>query len=72
MAEAVDCWLDSLEGCAMSDRRNGFYARHMLTDLGMIELSVPRTRCFRATEVLMGYTRCGPARPAPMRSNVSS
>ena len=34
MAEAVDRWLDSLDGCAMRDRRNGFYARHLLSALG--------------------------------------
>ena len=43
MTEAVDYWLDSLDGSAMRDRRNGFYARHLLTELGDIELSVPRT-----------------------------
>ena len=31
MTEAVDYWLDSLDGSAMRDRRNGFYARHLLT-----------------------------------------
>ena len=44
MAEAVDDWLDSLDGSAMRDRRNGSYSRHLLTELGDIELSVPRTR----------------------------
>ena len=42
MAEAVDDWLDSLDGSAMRDRRNGSYSRHLLTELGDIELSVPR------------------------------
>ena len=43
MAEAVDDWLDSLDGSAMRDRRNSSYSRHLLTELGDIELSVPRT-----------------------------
>ena len=60
MAEAVDRWLDSLDGCAMRDRRNGFYARHLLSALGDIELRVPRTRRFlpdRAAEELLHGTR---------------
>ena len=28
MAEAVDHWLDSLDGLATHDRRNGTYSRH--------------------------------------------
>ena len=55
MAEAVDCWLDSLDGSAMRDRRNGFYSRHLLTELGAIELSVPRTRRFCPTGVLRSH-----------------
>ena len=44
MVEAVDGWLDSLDGLAMRDRRNGTYPRHLMTELGDIELSVRRTR----------------------------
>jgi hypothetical protein len=29
-----------------ADRRNGYYRRHLLTELGDIELQVPRTRRF--------------------------
>ena len=60
MAEAVDRWLDGLDGIAMRDRRNGFYGRHLLTELGDIELSVPRTRRFCPTEVLKSYARRAP------------
>ena len=55
MAEAVDDWLDSLDGSAMRDRRNGSYSRHLLT-----ELSVPRTRRFCPSEVLRSYARRAP------------
>ena len=44
MAEAVDAWLDGLDAGAAPDRRNGCYRRQLLTELGDIELSVPRTR----------------------------
>ena len=60
MAEAVDYWLDSLDGLAMRDRRNGSYPRHLLTELGDIELRVPRTRRFCPTEVLKSYARRRP------------
>jgi transposase-like protein len=39
------------------DRMNGFYRRHLLTALGDIELSVPRTRSFSAVNVLRRYAR---------------
>ena len=60
MVEAVDHWLDGLDGMAMRDRRNGSYPRHLLSELGDIELRVPRTRRFCPTEVLKSYARRGP------------
>ena len=44
----------------MRDRRNGSYPRHLLTELGDIALSVPRTRRFCPTEVLRSYARRAP------------
>ncbi len=41
----------------VSDRRNGAYRRHLLTGLGDIELSVPRTRRYNPVEVLRAYAR---------------
>ena len=60
MTEAVDRWLDSLDGMAVRDRRNDTYSRHLLSELGDIELSVPRTRRFCPTEVLKSYARRAP------------
>jgi transposase-like protein len=40
-----------------ADRRNGGYPRHLLTELGDIELVVPRTRTFSAGSVLHAYAR---------------
>ena len=60
MAEAVDGWLDGLDDLAMRDRRNGTYSRHLLSELGDIELRVPRTRHFCPTEVLKSYARRAP------------
>ena len=42
------------------DRRNGTYRRCLLSELGDIELNVPRTRRFCPTEVLKSYARRAP------------
>ena len=55
MAAAVDRHLESLEAEEVADRRNGCYRRGLLTELGDIELSVPRTRRYRPTEVARAY-----------------
>jgi transposase-like protein len=55
MAATVDRYLDRLD--ETSDRRNGHYKRHLLTTLGDIELSVPRTRHFSPTAVIRAYAR---------------
>jgi transposase-like protein len=56
MAAAVDCYLDELQADDAADRRNGYYRRHLLTELSDIELNVPRNR---------RYSR--PRSSAPMR-----
>lgn len=60
MAEAVDTWLEHVDASAMRDRRNGSYSRHLLTELGDIELSVPRTRRYCPSEVVRSYARRAP------------
>jgi len=60
MALAVDRYLDQLDAEDASDRRNGYYRRHLLTTLGDIELNVPRTRRFTPTVVLRAYARRTP------------
>lgn len=57
MAVAVDRYLDRLDADDAADRRNGYYRRHLLTELGDIELQVPRTRRYSPTEVIRAYAR---------------
>ena len=57
MAAAVDRYLDQLTADDAADRRNGYYRRHLLTELGDIELNVPRTRRYSPVEVLRAYAR---------------
>lgn len=60
MAAAVDRHLEALEADDAADRRNGSYRRHLLTELGDIELNVPRTRRYCPTEVIRAYARRTP------------
>jgi len=58
-----DCMKDSIadhlsrlpEGVA--DRRNGSYQRHLLTEIGDLMLSVPRTRIFNPISIVEAYAR---------------
>jgi transposase-like protein len=49
-----------LEADDAADRRNGYYQRHLLTELGDIELNVPRTRRYSPVEVIRAYARRTP------------
>jgi transposase-like protein len=57
MAQAIDQHLDRMAAADEADRRNGYYHRHLLTELGDIELAVPRTRRFAPTAVVRAYAR---------------
>ena len=57
MKEAVDEHLTSMAARGQADRRNGSYSRNLLTELGDIELAVPRTRCFNPASILRAYAR---------------
>lgn len=60
MADSVDGHLDRLGVADTPDRRNGYYRRRLLSELGEIELSVPRTRRFSPVNVLRAYARRAP------------
>lgn len=60
MAAAVDRHLESLEAEDGADRRHGCCRRGLLTGLGDVELSVPRTRRYCPTEVVRAYARRSP------------
>ena len=57
MHEAVDAHLLGVAERAEADRRNGTYRRRILTELGDIELSVPRTRTYSPVAVVRAYAR---------------
>lgn len=60
MEAAIDRHLAELAARDEVDRRNGSYARHLLTELGDIELCVPRTRRYSPLEVVRRYARRAP------------
>ena len=60
MAEDVDRWLGNLDGAAASDRRNGACRRNLLSELGDIELKVPRTRRYCPVSVIRSCARRAP------------
>jgi len=57
MDSYIEEGLEELARANVADRRNGTYVRHVLTELGDIELHVPRTRTFSACAVLRRYAR---------------
>jgi transposase-like protein len=56
MAAAVDRYLDQLQADDAADCRNGYYRRHLLTELSDIELNVPDP-ALQPTEVIRAYAR---------------
>jgi putative transposase len=57
MDQAIDEHLERMAALDEADRRNGSYPRHLLTELGDIELAVPRTRRFAPIAVVRAYAR---------------
>lgn len=56
MEAQLDRYLRDM-GRSLPDRRNGSFPRHLLTEIGDIELHVPRTRHWSAVEVVRAYAR---------------
>ena len=57
MAARVDRHLEEMAERGCADRRNGSYGRWLMTELGEIELRVPRTRRFSALGVVRAYAQ---------------
>jgi len=57
MHNQIDQYLEQMQIQGLPDRRNGSYPRHLLTELGDLELSIPRTRTFSPTSILKSFAR---------------
>jgi transposase-like protein len=49
MDSSIDLYLEDLDRLGDTDRRNGHYSRHLLTELGDIELGFPLVWAFWRT-----------------------
>ena len=59
MAARIDRHLEEMAERGEADRRNGSYGRWLMTELGEIELRVPRTRRFSRLGVVRGLCAAG-------------
>ena len=57
MHNRIDAHLSQVRHQGISDRRNGSYPRHLLTEIGDLELQIPRTRTTSAISVLKRFAR---------------
>lgn len=57
MNEWLDERLDELGNLEVEDRRNGYYPRQLQTEMGDIELEVPRTRRMSAQQLVKRFRR---------------
>jgi len=57
MQERISYYLDEMARLGEADRRNGSFSRHLLTELGDIELTIPRTRRFSPVSIIRAYAR---------------
>ena len=57
MIQKLKFYLADREAGGAPDRRNGHYLRHLLTELGDVLVSVPRTRTYSPVEVIRAYAR---------------
>jgi putative transposase len=63
LATRMEDYIDEYLGTSRedeADRRNGYYGRHLLTELGDVFVEVPRTRLTSAARVLEHYGRRTP------------
>jgi putative transposase len=60
MQERITYYLEEMARLGEVDRRNGYFSRHLLTELGDIELTIPRTRRFSPLSIIRAYARRAP------------
>ena len=61
MHNAVDAHLDEMRAMGLRDRRNGGFGSHLLTEVGDLELRIPRTRRFSAHVLIKRFARRNPS-----------
>ena len=57
MHNSLDAHLEQMRASGLRDRRNGSFPSHLLTEVGDLELRIPRTRTFSARALLKRFAR---------------
>ena len=57
MHNGIDAFLEQMRTAGLPDRRNGSFSSHLVTEVGDLELRIPRTRTFSARSILQGFAR---------------
>ncbi len=57
MHNAVDAHLEQMRTAGLPDRRNGCFSSHLVTEVGDLELRIPRTRTFSAHGIIRRFAR---------------
>ncbi len=57
MHNSIDAHLEQMRVAGLPDRRNGSFSSHLLTEVGDLELRIPRTRTFSAHALLRRFAR---------------
>lgn len=57
MHNGIDVFLEQMRGAGLADRRNGSFSSHLLTEVGDLELRIPRTRHFSGRALLKRFAR---------------
>jgi transposase-like protein len=57
MHNGIDAFLEQMRVAGLPDRRNGSFPSHLVTEVGDLELRIPRTRTFSARSILRGFAR---------------
>jgi len=57
MHSTIDVYLHQMRAAGLPDRRNGSFPSHLLTEVGDLELRIPRTRTFSAHVLLKRFAR---------------
>ena len=57
MHNIIDAHLEQMRAAGLPDRRNGSFPSHLLTEVGDLELQIPRTRAFSAHVLVKRFAR---------------
>jgi len=66
MHHSIDLHLEQMRAAGLPDRRNGSFSSHLLTEVGDLELRIPRTRTFSPYLLLKRFAR----RSAPIERTI--